>query len=132
MRVVASFEGGMTHAEVAELFDVSVATVGRFVKQWRETGSFTARHIPGRPPTLQPGQITLLWRQLAEHPRATLREHARRWEEQTGTWVSLATMSRMIRRIGWTQRNRRWVPPNGMQPATLVSWSPHTLPRTGS
>ena len=54
-----------------------------------------------------------LWEQLEENDEATLRRHCELWEERHGVRVSLATMSRAIRReLGWTLKKRRWVPPN--------------------
>jgi transposase len=53
-----------------------------------------------------------LWRQLEEHPEATLEEHRELWEHERGVRVSVATMSRAIRRLGWTYKQRRWEPPS--------------------
>ncbi len=53
-----------------------------------------------------------LWRQLGENPKATLEEHRELWEEKHGVRVSVATMSRATRRVGWTYKQRRWQPPS--------------------
>ena len=54
-----------------------------------------------------------LWRQLLEeHPEATLEEHRELWEHERDVRVSVATMSRAIRRLGWTYKQRRWEPPS--------------------
>ncbi|MBA3413686.1 MAG: helix-turn-helix domain-containing protein, partial [Chloroflexia bacterium] len=37
-RVVAAVAAGATHAEAAARFAVGVATVGRWVRRWREAG----------------------------------------------------------------------------------------------
>ncbi len=34
------------------------------------------------------------------------------WEQDQGVGVSVATMSRAIRKLGWTYKQRRWQPPN--------------------
>ena len=54
-----------------------------------------------------------LWAQLEEHPEATLEGHRELWERGRGVRVSVATMSRAIRRLGWTYEQRRWRPPSG-------------------
>lgn len=56
-----------------------------------------------------------LWRQLQENPGATLEEHRELWERGSSgaPVVSVATMSRAIRRLGWTYKKRRWEPPSG-------------------
>lgn len=44
---------------------------------------------------------------------ATLERHCELWEEEQGAKVSIATMSRAIRRLlGWTLKKRVWVPPS--------------------
>ncbi len=49
-----------------------------------------------------------LWRrQLEENPGATLEEHRKLWERGSGGGarrVPVATMSRAIRRLGWTYK----------------------------
>lgn len=54
-----------------------------------------------------------LWHQLEENPEATLEHHREMWERDHGVRVSIATMSRAIRRLGWTYKQRRWRPPSG-------------------
>jgi transposase len=53
-----------------------------------------------------------LWKQLQEHDDATLDQHCQLWEIKQGDKVSISTMSRAIRRLGWTLKKRVWVPPN--------------------
>jgi transposase len=54
-----------------------------------------------------------LWAQLEAHPDAKLEEHRGLWEQERGVRVSVATMSRAIRRfLGWTYKQRRWEPPS--------------------
>jgi hypothetical protein len=53
-----------------------------------------------------------LWRQFEEQCEATLEEHRELWEHQFGVRVSIATMIRAIRRLGWTHKQRRWEPPS--------------------
>jgi hypothetical protein len=54
-----------------------------------------------------------LWAQLEAKDEATLERHCELWEEEWGVKVSIATMSRAIRkRLGWTFKKRRWVPPS--------------------
>ena len=48
-----------------------------------------------------------LWRQLEENPVATMEEHRKLWERGSGGGarrVPVATMSRAIRRLGWTYK----------------------------
>jgi transposase len=94
------------------MFGVSLATLKRCLKQRRETGNVLPKPIPGRPSKkyapLQAGLVA----QLQAHPDVTLEEHCRLWEETHGMPVSPTTMSRAIRRIGWTRKKSQWVPRN--------------------
>jgi transposase len=111
-RIVAALDAGNRPSVVAGQFSVGVSTVKRYRQQRRQTGRLDSRHSPGRTPTIRPEQREALWAQLVEHPTAILEEHCALWAAQTGVWVSISTMSRETRRIGWTRKKGRWVPPN--------------------
>jgi transposase len=113
LRVLAAVDRGEHREEIARLFGVSLATIGRYVKRRRETGEVVARPSPGR--TRRIGSTVeerrALWAQLDAHPEATLEGHQDLWERERGVRVSVATMSRAIRRLGWTYKQRWWEPP---------------------
>ena len=94
------------------MFAVGLSTVKRYPKQQHETGSLEPKRHPGRAPTIRPDQRELLRAQLDAHPAGFLDEHCRWWEEQTGAHLSTSTMSREIKRLGWTRKKGRWVPPS--------------------
>jgi transposase len=50
--------------------------------------------------------------QLQAHDDLGLEEQCRLWEQSHGVRVSTSTMSRAIKRIGWTRKKRHWVPVN--------------------
>jgi transposase len=112
-RIVAALDAGKRPSEVAAQFSVGVSTVKRYRQQRRDTGMLDPRFSPGRTPTIRPEQREILWAQLVEHPTAILAEHCALWAAQTGVWVSITTMSRETRRLGWTRKKGRWVPPSG-------------------
>lgn len=115
VRLLTAVDAGMSKAHAARIFGVHEETIRRYSRQRRETGRLDPRPHPGRPPTIRPEQREVLWAQLVEHPTAILTEHCDLWEAQTGMRVSITTMSREIRRLGWTRKKDRWVPPNGMR-----------------
>ena len=122
MRILAAVERGDPYAEVSRLFGVSLATIGRYVRRKRETGEVAPRPSPGRTPRIcnSAEERRALWEQLEENPEATLEEHRQVWEKKRGVLVSVATMSRAIRRLGWTYKQRRWRPPSATsRPAPL-------------
>ena len=51
-----------------------------------------------------------LWAQLEANPEARLEEHRQRWERDRAVKVSIATMCRAIRRLGWIYKKRAWAP----------------------
>jgi len=53
--------------------------------------------------------------QLQAHPDSTLQAHCQLWESTHGMWVDHTTMSRAIRRVGWTRTKKRWVPQSVMK-----------------
>jgi len=54
----------------------------------------------------------MLWEQLEENNEATLERHCELWEERRAVRVSVSTMSRAVRKLGWTFKKRVWVPPS--------------------
>jgi transposase len=115
MRVLAAVDRGTPREEIVRVFDVSLATVGRWLRRRRETGDVAAMPSPGRTRSIcsRAEERCALWAQLEAHPEATLEEHRQLWERESGVRVSVATMSRAIRRLGWTYKQRRWEPPSG-------------------
>lgn len=120
-RILAAVDAGMPRAKAAAHFNVSLATIKRYLKQRRDTGTLAPKSAIGRPPAIatarDPAQHAALQAQLAAHPEATLADFCRWWTEHQGRQVSIATMSRTIARLGWTRRQRRWQPRVGAPPA---------------
>lgn len=101
-RIVAAVDNGMTQTEVARVFAVSERTIRRYLAQHQQTGELTPKRSPGRPPAIGVDQATALRTQVATHPDAILAEHCTIWAREHGAVVSIATMSRAIRRLGIT------------------------------
>lgn len=101
-RIVTAVEGGMTPREVARVFAVSERTIRRYRTQQRQTQDLTPKLSPGRPPHIGADQATRLRAQVSTQPDATLAEHCAVWEQEHGVAVSIATMSRSIRRLAIT------------------------------
>jgi transposase len=111
-KVLRAVDQGQSRQAIVAMFGVSLATVKRYLKQGRETGHVLPKPIPGRPSKkygpLQAGLVS----QLQAHPDGTLEEHCRLWEQAQGMVVSPTSMSRVIRRLGWTRKKSRWQPAN--------------------
>jgi transposase len=112
-KVLRAVDEGYAREEIVSVSRVSAATIKRYLKQRRETGTLAPKAIPGRPPKkLGPLQADLV-AQLQVHDDVRLEDHCQLWEQSHGVKVSTATMSRAIKRLGWTRKKRRWVPLNG-------------------
>jgi transposase len=89
----------MPHPENVRVLGVSLATIGRYLKQRRETGHVRPKAIPGRPSKkgtpLQAGMA----QQLEAFPDATLAQHCQYWERTHDIQVSRWTMSRAIKNL---------------------------------
>ena len=93
-RIVQAVDQGHRQAEIAAAFQVSLATIKRYLKQRRETGHVTVKPIPGRPPKQRAALEAELPGQLAAYKDATLAEHCRLYDATHGQRVSRDTMRR--------------------------------------
>ena len=113
-RVLAAVDRATPRKEIVRTLGVSEPTIRRYLRLRRETGSVAPKPPPKRPFSIGQSveQRRALWKQLEEHEDATLEKHCQLWESKQGDKVSISTMSRAIRRLGWTLKKRVWVPPN--------------------
>jgi transposase len=106
-RVVRAVEGDMPRREAARVFEVSLPTIKRWLKQRRETGALAPKPIPGPAALKRDALLEALPARLAEYADATLEQHCSRWRVRTGGEVSTATMSRAITALAWTHKKTR-------------------------
>jgi transposase len=101
-RLLGAIDAGLSQAEAARLFGVGTSTITRWRQQRRDTGSLAPKRRPGRPPAIGPDQTDALHAQVAQHPDATLAAHCAHWARDHEVTMSVAGMSRAIRRLGIT------------------------------
>ena len=101
-RLLRFIDAGHSQAEAARTFGVSLSSVARWRAQASATGDLTPRRRPGRTPRIGVVQAAALEAQVAATPDATLAEHCAQWQQDHGVVVSVATMSRVLRRLGIT------------------------------
>jgi transposase len=114
IKTLGAVDRGMPRKEAAGTFGVSLATLKRWLKRRLEGEGLAPRPSPGRTPRIlaTEEQRRVLWEQLEENDDATLCCHCALWERRTGVAVSVSTMSRAVRRLGWTFKKSRWWPPS--------------------
>ncbi len=73
-QVLRAVDEGISRVEIIERFQVSWATMKRYLKQRRETGNVLPRPIPGRPPRKKAALQIGVQELLEAHPEASQRE----------------------------------------------------------
>jgi transposase len=107
-KIVEAVERGMPKIEAARAFGVGISSVKRYVATYREGRSLAPKKRPGSKPKLDEGARKLLEANLEEHSEATLPQRREFLQRVCGVSVSDSTVSRMLRRMGWTRKKDRW------------------------
>ena len=107
-KIVEAVERGMPKIEAARAFGVGISSVKRYVATYREGRSLSPKKRPGSKPKLDEGARKLLEANLEEHSEATLPQRREFLQQVCGVSVSDSTVSRMLRRMGWTRKKDRW------------------------
>jgi transposase len=109
-KIVEAKERGTSTAEVAKTFGVGASTVKRYFAVARQGRSLAPKRRPGSKPKLNGAARKLLEADLRERPAATLPERRESLRRSAGVEVSDSTVSRMLKRLGWSRKKDRWVP----------------------
>jgi transposase len=108
-KIVEAVERGMPKIEAARTFGVGISSLKRYMATYREGRSLAPKKRPGSKPKLDEGARKLLEANLEDHPEATLPQRREFVRRVCGVSVSDSTVSRMLRRMGWTRKKDRWV-----------------------
>lgn len=103
-RIVSAVERGMSKAQAARTFSVSLSSVKRYTGKAHRGESLAPKKSPGSAPKLDETAIELLEEDLKERPYATLQQRRDHIEATTGLSVSRSTVCRAIARIGSTRK----------------------------
>ena len=103
-RIVSAVESGMSKAQAARTFSVSLSSVKRYVNKADRGESLAPKKRPGSLPKLDERARKLLEDDLRERPYLTLQDRCEYIEVITGLSVSRSTMCRAIARIGPTRK----------------------------
>lgn len=103
-RIVANRKAGKSLKWLATTFQVSIATVKRYLQRERETGSVAATVQRYKQPQIHGEYEQQLAAQVRRLPEATLEAHVAAWAESTGMKVSTPTMCRALQRIRQTRK----------------------------
>jgi transposase len=108
-RIVAAVEGGMTKTEAARTFGVSPSSVKRYCRLAANEESLAPRKKGGgRPPKTDATIERLLEEDVGRRPYAAVRERAAFLRTASGVALSVSTVRRLLRRLGFSQKNGAW------------------------
>jgi transposase len=112
-KIVEAVQRGMPKIEAARTFGVGISSVKRYVAAARQGRSLTPKKRPGSKPKLDDSARRLLESDLQERPAATLPQRREFLRRVGGVEVSDSTVSRVLKRMGWSRKKDRWVRAKG-------------------
>lgn len=116
-RIVRACERGtQSQREVAEAFEVSLATVENLLRRYRQTGDVApqARRVQ-TPALLNAADREQLRHWVQAQPDATLGELREQLVKDRGVEVSTPTLCRVLQQLGLRRKKRRFMPASGTQ-----------------
>lgn len=108
-KIVEALSTGTPKARVARTFGVGLSTVKRYASRSERGEGLTPRKPPGRRRKVDGTAQRLLERDLEERPTATLPQRRELLARVVGVEVSDSTVSRTLRRMGFSRKKDRWV-----------------------
>lgn len=98
----------MSQGQAAEVYGVSRASVGRFVRAHQAGASLEPRQSSGRPRLLRLAEhVEALREHLAAEPDLGLAERCAHLAKHEGVHLSEPTLWRALRALGFTRKKRR-------------------------
>jgi transposase len=107
-KIVEAVTAGTPKARVARSFGVGLSTVKRYVSRAERGEELAPRKPPGKGRKVNGIAERLLERDLEERPMATLPQRRELLASVAGVEVSDSTVSRAIRRMGFSRKKDRW------------------------
>jgi transposase len=111
-KIVQALRRGMGKSQAARTFSVSLSSVKRYAKMAEEGRPLAPKKRPGSQPKTGEDARRLLEADLEERPSATLSERSEFLERACGVGVSDSTVSRLLKRMGFTRKKGLWVRAN--------------------
>jgi transposase len=112
-KILQAVDRGMPKSEAARTFGVSRSSVKRYAAARREGKPLAPKKHPGSKPKLDDGARKILEADLDERPALTLKDRRRFLEEMVGVSVSESTLSRLLRKMGFSPKDGVWVRQRG-------------------
>jgi transposase len=108
-KIVEALHRGAGKSEAARSFGVSLSSVKRYARTAREGKPLTPKKRPGSRPKMDKSVRRLLESDMEKRPAATLLQRREYLHAKVaGLKVSESTVSRMLRRMGWSIKKGRY------------------------
>ena len=108
IRIVKAIEEGMSKSGAARLFGVSLSSVKRYARITGRGEPLKPRKGGGRPSKTDDVTKRLLEEDVKERPTATVSDRRRFLQSTTGKILSDSTVGRLLKRMGFSQKNGLW------------------------
>jgi transposase len=108
-KILEAVDRGMPKSEAAKTFGVSRSSVKRYAAARREGRPLAPRKHPGSKPKLDQKARKILQADVEHRPAITLKERCRFLKEMVGVSVSESTLSRLLRKMGFSPKDGVWV-----------------------
>jgi len=108
-KILEAVDRGMPKSEAARTFGVSRTSVKRYAAARREGRPLTPKKHPGSKPKLEERARKLLEADVEDRPAITLKDRCRFLKEMVGVSVSESTLSRLLRKMGFSPKDGVWV-----------------------
>src|SRR5919107_367849 len=112
-KIVSAVERGMPKTQAARTFGVGLSSVKRYSRLAAHEEPLAPRKGGGRPPKANAAVARLLEEDVAARPYAAARERVAFLRAflrgASGVGLSACTVRRLLRRLGFSQKNGAWV-----------------------
>lgn len=107
-KIIEALSRGTTKSEAARSFGVSRSSVKRYAELAEQGRPLAPKKRPGSKPKMDQRARRLLEADMEARPAATLSERREYLGRVASVRVSDSTVSRMLRRLGWSRKKDRW------------------------
>ena len=108
VRIIRAVQEGMSKSAAARFFGVSLSSVKRYARMVDRGASLAPGKGGGRPPKADEITRKLLEEDVKERPGATVADRRRFVHSATGKDLSDSTVGRLLKRMGFSQKNGVW------------------------
>ena len=107
-KIVQALQRDISKSQAARLFNVSLSSVKRYARIAQRGESLKPGKGSGRPPKVGENEKGLLEEDVRERPAATIRGRRLFLESVTGKTFTNPTVGRLLKRMGFSQKNGQW------------------------